>query len=370
MSRPLAALSIATFCIATLVIAGCQSQSVDESATTVSAADPASTTTVPLNATADDPVTLSLLTHDSFLVSEGILDTFRLETGVDVEVLQAGDAGAMVNQAILTKDNPLADVLFGVDNTFLGRATDAGIFDPYRSDAAPLRSDLLSGLPSDVTPIDFGDVCLNYRIEALELLGLEPPTGLDDLLLPEYAGTLVVQNPLTSSPGLAFLLATIDVYGEEGWQNYWRGLFDNDVAVASGWEEAYNGTFSTGERPIVVSYASSPPAEVLFADPPTTIAPTAVVTEGCYRQVEYAGVLAGTDHPVEARLLVDFMMSKIFQEDIPLNMFVFPASAEAELPSAFIEYTRVPDNPSLMPPDRVEANRERWLRAWDELFTA
>ncbi|MBT8201522.1 MAG: thiamine ABC transporter substrate-binding protein [Acidimicrobiia bacterium] len=327
-----------------------------------------STSTVPINqGTATRPVTLTLLTHDSFLVSEGILDTFKLETGIEVEVLQAGDAGAVVNQAILTRDNPLADVLYGVDNTFLRRARDAGMFDPYTSDAAPLRPELFA---DGVTPIDFGDVCLNYRIKALEERGLEPPSSLDDLLRPEYAGTLVVQNPLTSSPGLAFLLATIDTFGEDGWQDYWRGLFDNDVSVTSGWDEAYNGPFATGERPIVVSYASSPPAEVLFAETPTTTAPTGVVTAGCYRQIEYAGVLAGTEHPSEARQLIDFMVSRIFQEDIPLNMFVFPANAEAELPAAFLEYTQLPDSPSMIPPDTVEANREVWLEAWNELFAA
>ncbi len=354
-----------------LVVTGCGNGSADPSATTNGEGSPSvsmSTSTVPIEeGTSTDPVSLTMLTHDSFLVSEGILDTFKLETGIEVEVLQAGDAGAVVNQAILTADNPLADVLYGVDNTFLSRARDAGIFDPYTSDAAPLRSELLA---DGVTPIDFGDVCLNYRITALEERGLEPPANLDDLLLPEYAGTLVVQNPLTSSPGLAFLLATIDTYGEEGWQDYWRGLFDNDVAVTSGWDEAYNGPFATGERPIVVSYASSPPAEVLFSETPTTTAPTGVVTAGCYRQIEYAGVLAGTDHPREARQLIDFMVSRIFQEDIPLNMFVFPANVEAELPAAFVEYTQLPESPSIMSPDEVEANREAWLEAWNELFVA
>lgn len=350
--------------IVALLAGACGGESVDAPSTTPSETTTSTSMDLVLP---EEPITLTLLTHDSFLVSEGILDTFTLETGIRVELLQGGDAGAVVNQAILTKDNPLADVLFGVDNNLLGRALNAGIFDPYTSSVAPLPAELLA---DGVTPIDFGDVCLNYRIESLEARGLEPPATLDDLLSPEYAGTLVVENPLTSSPGLAFLLATIDIYGEPGWQEYWRQLLANDVVVTAGWEDAYYGPFATGERPLVVSYASSPPVEVIFADPPTTTAPTGVVTAGCYRQVEYAGVLAGTEHPAEARRLVDFMLTPLFQEDIPLNMFVFPANPAAQLPAEFLEYTRLPESPSLLDPARIEANRERWLAEWDSLFTA
>jgi len=360
MKRPLLILGL----LIVLLAVGCRGGDVtpstadrppEESSSTVSVVEPSG------------PVTLTLITHDSFFVSEGILDTFTLDTGIDVELLQAGDAGAMVNQAILTKDNPLADVLFGVDNTFLSRATEAGIFEPYLSPAAALPLDLIPE-GEVVTPIDFGDVCLNYRIDAMG--DLAPPATLDDLIDSQYRSKLVVENPTTSSPGLAFLLATIDAYGEPGWQDFWRELFDNDVEVTAGWEEAYYGPFATGERPLVVSYASSPPAEVIFAEPPTTEAITGVVTSGCYRQIEYAGVLNGTEHPQEARRLIDFMLSPIFQEDIPLNMFVFPANPDAELPPEFLDYTEVPDDPSSLDPAVVEDNRERWLAEWDNLFTS
>ena len=347
------------------VLAACRTGEVGaEPSTTNSSPEPSSTVSV---VEPTGPITLTLITHDSFFVSEGILETFTLGTGIDVELLQAGDAGAMLSQVILTKDNPLADVMYGVDNTFLSRAANAEIFDPYLSTAVVLPTDLI---PADqqVTPIAFGDVCLNYRTDALGELA--PPASLDDLIKPEYNGTLVVQNPTISSPGLAFLLSTIDAYGEDGWQEYWRQLFENGVEVTAGWEESYNGPFATGERPLVVSYASSPPAEVIFADPPVTEAPTGVVTDGCYRQIEYAGVLAGTNYPTEARQLVDFMLSTVFQEDIPLNMFVFPANPEAELPPEFVEYTELPEQPNALDPQLVEANRERWLREWDNLFTS
>ncbi|MCE2529327.1 MAG: thiamine ABC transporter substrate-binding protein [Acidimicrobiia bacterium] len=322
------------------------------------------------------PQTIRLVTHDSFYLSEGTLAAFEAETGHTVEHLAAGDAGAMVNQAVLTRDNPIGDVMFGIDNTFLGRALAEDLFVEYES---PGLADVPDSLKLDprVTPIDFGDVCLNYDIAGLAGIGVSPPATLADLTKPEYAGLLVVEHPGTSSPGLAFLLATIAIFGEDGdypWQSFWADLVANDVLVTAGWEDAYYGSFSGGsgggDRPIVVSYASSPPAEVIYADPPVTEAPTAVVLDGCFRQIEFAGILAGTPVPNAARELVDFMLSREFQEDIPLNMFVFPAHREATLPDEFVRYTEIPSAPALLPADEIDANRSMWIEEWIEVVAS
>ncbi len=320
------------------------------------------------------PTTLRLMTHDSFEVPDEVLAAFEQEHGVTVEVLRAGDAGSMVNQAILTRDTPLADVLFGVDNTFLSRALDAELFVAYRS---PLLADVPPALVLDqegrVTPIDYGDVCLNIDRQAF---GDEtpPPVGLDDLTEPAYAGMLVVQNPATSSPGLAFLLATVAHFGEEGdytWRDYWRELRDNDVLVTSGWEEAYYGAFSggagEGDRPIVVSYATSPAAEVFFADPPPAEAPTQAIIDGCFRQVEFAGILANSDGGELAERFIDFMLSPTFQESIPLNMFVFPANSQAELPDVFVEHGQAAPEPITLDPFEIGSERERWIEEWTDI---
>ncbi len=321
---------------------------------------------------ASTPVEITLVTHDSFNISEETLAGFTEQTGITVRLLPSGDAGSMVNQAILTKDNPQGDVLFGIDNTFLSRALEEELFIAYES---PALEDVAPAVQLDpehrVTPIDTGDVCLNYDIAALEDAGLDAPTTLDDLIDPAYEGTLVVENPATSSPGLAFLLATIDAYGEDGWQDYWQQLADNDVEVAAGWEEAYYGSFSgsagsVGERPIVVSYASSPPAEVIFAEEPLDAAPTGVVSDSCYRQIEFAGILSGTAHQEEAQQLIDFMLSETFQADIPLNMFVYPVT-DVELPEEFVAYGAQPEDPFLLEADLVAANRDDWIAEWTEL---
>ena len=319
------------------------------------------------------PVTITLMAHDSFAdsVTEETFAEFTTATGHLVEVLAAGDAGAMVNQAILTGDNPLADVMFGVDDTFLTRAVEAGIFEPFRSSGLDLVADDFRPNDDSVTPIDYGDVCLNYDKAAFSDQ-LPPPSGLDDLLDPAYEGMLVVEDPTTSSPGLAFLLATIDVFGEEGWQPYWIGLEENGALVAPGWTEAYYGEFSggagEGDRPLVVSYASSPPAEVIFSETPVDEAPTGVITDGCYRQVEFAGILAGTAHPAPAGQLIDFMLSTPFQETIPLTWFVFPVNADAKLPPEFVEHTVIPTDPVQMDPTTIEVNRQSWLEQWSDIF--
>ncbi len=361
-----------------LVLAACGD---DDTGTAVSGAggdapagDPAGdeTTTDDDGVEAGDPVEITLVTHDSFNVSESVLAAFTAETGIEVRLLPAGDAGTVVNQAILTKDSPQGDVLFGVDNTFLSRALDEDLFLAHESPALDRVDDALELDPEHrVTPIDTGDVCLNYDKAALEDAGLEPPATLADLAEPEYAGTLVVENPATSSPGLAFLLASVDEFGEDGWQDWWRELRQNDVAVDAGWEEAYYGSFSgsagsTGDRPIVVSYASSPPAEVIFAEEPLDDAPTGVVEGTCYRQIEFAGVLAGTEHEAEAQQLIDFMLSDTFQADIPLNMFVYPVT-DVDLPPEFVEYGAVATDPYLLDADVVAEHRDAWIEEWTEI---
>jgi thiamine transport system substrate-binding protein len=267
----------------------------------------------------------------------------------------------------------MADVIYGVDNTFLSRALANDIMEAYES---PALADVPEALQLDpgfrMLPVDYGDVCLNYDKGWFEEHELAPPRDLTDLAQPEYKGLTVVENPATSSPGLAFLLTTVGRFGETGdsaYLDYWADLLANEVLVADGWEDAYWGHFtyaSEGDRPIVVSYASSPPVEVYFAEQPFEEAPTGVVTadDSCFRQIEFVGILKGTENRDLAEQWVDFMLGRTFQEDIPLKMFVFPANAQAELPEVFARFAEIPDRPVSVDPDAIEANREAWIEAW------
>jgi thiamine transport system substrate-binding protein len=322
----------------------------------------------------EKPTDVVLVTHDSFVISDSVEKAYQEETGFKLRILQAGDAGEVVTKALLTAGNPQGDVLFGVDNNLLSRALEGDLFDAYESPALEKVDLQYTVFDPELraTPIDHGEVCLNYDKAWFAERGVTPPGSLDDLTDPRYKGLLVVENPATSTPGLAFMLATIARYGEDGWQEYWRRLRENGVLVVDGWEEAYTVRFSgasgsKGNRPIVVSYASSPPAEVIFRTPRPQEAPTAVVEDSCFRQIEYAGILRGAHNEEGARKLVDFMLSTRFQEDIPLNMFVFPVVPDAALPPEFVKFAVVPENPLLLPPQEIEANRDRWIDEWTDV---
>jgi thiamine transport system substrate-binding protein len=319
-----------------------------------------------------EPATLTVMTHDSFEISEEVLAAFETAHDVKVVFLKAGDTGTAVNKAALSVGAPLADVFYGVDNTFLSRALDEGIFEVY-------DSPMLAGIPDEfklddqnrALPVDYGDVCLNYDKAYFEDNNLAPPADLADLLKPEFADLLVVQNPATSSPGLAFLFATIGEFGTDGYLDYWQGLADNGVKVVNDWETAYYTEFSRwgGAYPIVVSYGSSPPFEVLYAEDEMTEPPTGVVTGGgsCFRQIEFVGILAGTEQRELAEAWVDFMLSTTFQEDLPWQMYVFPVNPDAQLDQTFTDYLAVPDTPVILDPADIAAHREEWIQAWTEL---
>ena len=321
----------------------------------------------------ETPSEVVLVTHDSFVISDDVKAAFEEESGLTLSILQSGDAAAMVTRALLTAGDPEGDVLFGVDNNLLARALAGELFEPYEPAGLESVDERYVLDPEHrVTPIDHGEVCLNYDKTWFAERGVEPPSSLDDLTTSRYRGLLVVENPATSTPGLAFLLATVARYGDGGWQEYWRGLRANGVLVVDGWEEAYTARFSgasgsSGNRPIVVSYASSPPAEVIFREPRPQEAPTAVIEDSCFTQIELAGVLRGARNEEGARELVDFMLSERFQEDIPLNMFVFPVNRNADLPPEFVEHAVVPEEPLELAPEEIEANRDEWVAEWTRI---
>lgn len=314
---------------------------------------------------------LTVMTHDSFAASDSVIKAFESEYNVKVKFLTAGDAGTALNKAILTKDKPLADVFYGVDNTFLSRALDEGIYQAY---ASPLLAKIPAQFQLDpqdrALPVDYGDVCLNYDKAYFTDKGITPPQSLEDLVKPEYKSLLVVENPATSSPGLALLLATIGHFGPDQYLNFWKELRTNDVRVVDGWETAYNQEFTIhgGTRPIVVSYSSSPPFEVIDASKPVSEPPTAVITAdgSCFRQIEFVGILKGTKHLDLAKKWVDFMLSTQFQEDMPLQMYVFPVNPDAKLNDTFVKFLAEPAHPAVVSPADIAANRDKWVQAWTD----
>jgi thiamine transport system substrate-binding protein len=327
-----------------------------------------------LSSCTPQPKTLTIMTHDSFAISENVITQFETENNIDVIFLQGGDTGSMLNKAILSKSAPLADVLFGVDNTFLSRALEEDIFESYQS---PMLNEISPEFILDETyralPVDYGDVCINYDKKYFAENNLSVPVSFEDLLKSEYKNLLVVQSPATSSTGLAFMLATRAYFGDD-FLEFWKQLKANEVVVVDGWETAYYTNFSAssgqGSQPMVVSYASSPVAEVVFAAEPLTESPTAsLVANGmCFRQIEFVGILKNGSNRDVAEKFVDFMLSKTFQEDMPLNMFVYPVNQTAQLPDVFLQHTQIIENPSTLSYEEISANRDVWIEAWVEVM--
>ena len=319
-----------------------------------------------------EPQTITVMTHDSFAIGEDVIKAFEADNNAKVSFIQSGDAGSMLNQAILTKGAPIADILFGLDNTFLSRALEADIFEAYQS---PALSDIADEFKLDLSnralPVDYGDVCINYDKAYFTENNLAVPQSFEDLAEPEYKGLLVVENPATSSPGLAFLLATRAHFGD-GYLDYWQSLKANGVVVVDGWETAYYTNFSAssgkGPQTMVVSYASSPAAEVFFASPAPSESPTAsIVASGmCFRQIEFVGILKNGQNKELAQKFMDFILSQKFQEDMPLNMFVYPVNKNAKLPDVFVKYAQVAEGPATLSYSEIASNRDTWIEAWTE----
>ena len=313
-----------------------------------------------------------LVTYDGYALPEQAAAAFRKKTGAKIEVVANGDAGTMLTRALLAAGAPEGDVLFGVDNTLATRAATGGLleaFTPSAIGSVEQSSRLPGAMGKVLTPIDRGDVCINVDASWFAEHATPPPTSLEQLTEPVYRDLLVVPSPVTSSPGLAFLIGTIQARGDR-WPDYWKALKDNGVRVRPSWADAYNTdyTVSGGDRPLVVSYASSPPAEVLGSDGRRSEPVSTIMADSCVSQVEYAGVLAGAEHPDLARQLVEFMLTPTWQEALPLSNYVLPIVAGTTLPPEFQKWAVVPETPRTIDPVEIGRNRDRWIEQWRSIM--
>ena len=299
------------------------------------------------------PNEVILLAYDAFTPKDGIFDAFTAATGAKVKVVTSGDTGTLISKAILTVGNPEGDVLWGLDNTLLSRAQKAELLTSYE-------------------PVDTGDICVNYDKQWFASRNIAPPTSLEDLALSTYKNLLTVQDPVASSPGLGFLLGTIAHFGVDKWQDYWKSLKANGVHIAPDWTTAYtidfSGSSGKGKFPLVVSYGSSPPAEVLYAEKPIDTPPTAVIESTCFRQTEHVGALRGTRNPNLSAQLISYLLDVPFQESMPLSLFVFPVNKKATLPDLFTQFAVTPKNPLTLEPADIEKNRDTWLNSWRDII--
>ena len=301
-------------------------------------------------ATVDQAATkVTLVAHDSFAISDESIAQFQEASGFELEIIRAGDAGSLTNRLVLTKDSPIADVVFGIDNTFRGIADENALIE------------------GELVPADYADVCFNYDRLWFEKRGITPPTSWRDLTKPAYNSLTVVTNPLSSSPGLAFLATTVAAFGEPAFEQYWKELKDNGVMVAAGWEEAYftyfSGSSGNGEYPIVLSYSSSPAAEIREDGK----SQTAALLDECFRQTEFVGALAGASNPEGAKALVEFFLSESFQNTMPGLMYVYPVNENAVIPAEWSEFGPAA-NSTIGEDLSISTHREKWQTKWSAIF--
>lgn len=308
-----------------------------------------------------------LITHESFQLPDGLIEEFEEAHDVDVEIRQPGDAGAVVTEVALNPDDSGADVIFGVDTTLASRLLDVDAVEAYDGEL-PAGADAYSLDDERLVPISAGDVCVNIDTAWFDDRGIVRPETLEDLLDPTYEELFVTPGPVDSSPGLAFLLATIAEFGEDGWQDYWSGLIDNGTEVVAGWEDAYYTSFTaggeSGQRPIALSYSSSPAFTVTEDGSATT---TAALLDTCFAQTEYAGVLAGADNPDVAQELVTWLLSPEVQAALPDSMYVYPVRSDVDLPEAWAEFAPLPAQTRSLPAADIAENREEWIAQWRDL---
>ena len=294
-------------------------------------------------------IKVTLVAHDSFAISDESIAEFQEASGFELEIIRAGDAGSLTNRLVLTKDSPIADVVFGIDNTFRGIADENGIIE------------------GELVAVDYADVCFNYDRLWFEKRGVTPPASWRDLTKPAYNSLTVVTNPLSSSPGLAFLATTVAAFGEPGFEQYWKELRDNGVMVASGWEEAYftyfSGSSGNGDYPIVLSYSSSPAAEIREDGK----SQTAALLDECFRQTEFVGTLAGASNAEGAKALVEFLLSESFQNTMPGLMYVYPVNEKSVIPAEWAEFGPAA-NSTIGEDLSISTHREKWQTKWSAIF--
>lgn len=326
---------------------------------------------------------VTLVVHDSF-PNEEFAKAASEATGYDVEVISAGDGGELTNKLVLTKGAPIADAFFGVDTIFASRLVDNDVVEPYRPSDFPESgiahalsetgeavdpADAASDDPFALVPVDLGATCINIDTGWFAEQGLAEPTSYEDLTDPAYRDLTVLLDPTASSTGASFLVGTVAEFGEDGFADYWQRLLDNGARIEQGWTDAYNGQFTQGggdgTKPIVLSYSSSPAFTVNDDGTQTS---TKALLDTCSSQVEFTGVLAGASNPEGARAVIDYLVSRDFQESIPDAMYMYPVDAEAKIPEAWAKFAPLPSAGQAhdLTASEIDAGRESWLRTLGE----
>jgi thiamine transport system substrate-binding protein len=301
--------------------------------------------------TNNEASSVTIVAHDSFVMSDELIGEYE-NYGSKVTIVRAGDVGEMTGKLVLTKDAPIGDVVYGIDNTFASVIRDNEVLQPN----------------SELVAINFADICFNVDVQYFEKKNLVIPDHWKDLVQPQYKNLTVIENPNLSSTGLGFLVSTFAAFERENETiSWWKSFKKNGVKVAASWEDAYytdfSGSSGKGKYPIVLSYSSSPADEVDENGNAKTVA----LRKDCFRQIEYAGVLRNAKNPSAAESMIKFMLGRPFQESLPTVMYVYPMNENADLPGYW--RLRAPEAISTIGGDLdIAKNRSAWLTEYNRVF--
>jgi len=280
---------------------------------------------------ASDAKSLIVYTYDSFVSEWGagpkIAPLFEKATGIKVKFLSKGDGGALLSAVMLEKESE-ADIVLGLDNFLAPKALSSGLFRAYEPKGyASLPASLKIDDSKRLIPYDYGDFAIVWDSGKLS----NPPASLEDLTRPEYAKKLILLDPRTSTPGLGFLAWTKAVYGS-AWKDYWKRLRPSVLTLAPSWDQGY-GLFTSGEAPLVISYAADGAYHLEYEK--TERYKALDFKDGLVQQVEAAGILAKAKHAKNAELFMDFLISEACQKEIPLTQWMYPVLSSVNLPESY-----------------------------------
>lgn len=329
--------------------------------------------------------TLKILTYDIFQgYSNELIEQFVNQTGIQVEVIRTDDAGGILDQMMLTQMAPQADLMLGLDNTYLPTALENCLLIEHNATPENLTQSSRDFYDGEMAlPFDEGDVCLNYDEDALLASNISVPTSLWDLTEPEWNGKLAIPSPITSSPGRAFLVATYDYFTDEtnaeqgNMSTWWKAIADNGAIFTSGWTESYTTYYTGGYGEytegyiggayMTVSYCHSPGVEAFFAEN-YTHSTSLVLPKSSFHQVEYTGVIHGAAEVDAARLFIQYITSPEVNINMPIYNSMYSVIEGNDLPetNGYLYHSDVVNSTSTITNEIIEQYMDEWLIEWQK----
>ena len=324
---------------------------------------------------------LTIVTYDVYGLTQEMLDNFENETGYEITMLKLDDSGSVLDHLLQHKNNQVADLAIGLDNTYLPVAEDHNVLWKHGLELPNLSSQISeSHLTDFAAPFDHGYICLNYDKSVIDGENYTIPTSLWDLTSEEFNGKVAIPSPETSSPGRAFMSATtyyfdMDEDNTTDWTDWWKEMSANDVIITSGWSEAYEIHYSggygqwedghIGDAHFVVSYCHSPGVEAHFGGN-YTISATLNLDNLAFHQIEYASIVEGANLAA-ANAFIEYLLSEEINSEMPVQNYMYSILENSSLPedTGYKYNSVIPDKPAIIDQQSIIDNMDEWLSMWN-----